>query len=59
MKNSKLSLNNNINCPDCDTPISVDKNEKIGSIIECSVCGAEIEILNLSPLKIALLEEEK
>lgn len=46
-------------CPECDSAISFPDEIITGKIIECSVCGAESEIINLKPLQLAPLEEEK
>jgi len=46
-------------CPDCTTPINVSLDTKVGEIIECQNCGAEMEIINLKPLEVELIEEEK
>lgn len=39
-------------CPECDAPIRLT-NPRNGSWIECSVCGAELEVLSVRPLKVA------
>ena len=46
-------------CPECDTPISVSNNLKIGDVIECPACGTESELVSLTPVKLSPLEEEK
>ena len=46
-------------CPECDTPLPIKETLKIGDVVECPACGTESEILSLSPLKLAPLEEEK
>jgi len=48
-----------IKCPDCQTPVSVLERIEVGEIIECQNCGAEMEIINLKPLEVELIEEEK
>jgi len=48
-----------VNCPDCTTPVNVSLDIKVGEIIECQNCGAEMEIINLKPLEVTLIEEEK
>jgi len=48
-----------VNCPDCKKPVLVPANVEIGEIIECQNCGAEMEVVNLKPLKVELIEEEK
>lgn len=46
-------------CPECDTPIKLPKEIILGKILECPACGTESEIVNLNPLKLSPLEEEK
>lgn len=49
---------NNIACPECDTILTIDE-EKLGKVVECPACGTESEIVNINPLKLSPLEEEK
>lgn len=46
-------------CKDCNEPIEIEKELEMGEIIECENCGAEMEVINLEPLEISLIEEEK
>jgi len=46
-------------CKDCDESIKVKDEIKVGEIVECQNCGAEMEIVNLEPLEVSLIEEEK
>lgn len=46
-------------CPECDTPLNLPVNLVVGKIIECPACATESEIIEVNPLKIAPLEEEK
>ena len=46
-------------CPDCQTVLVIPKEAPVGEIIECTNCGAEIELVSKNPLKIEILEEEK
>lgn len=46
-------------CPECDTPIIMPANFQIGKVVECPACGIQSEIININPLKLAPLEEEK
>jgi alpha-aminoadipate carrier protein LysW len=48
-----------IKCPDCGEEIKTEKEIKTGEIIECPNCGTELEVINLEPLEVAILEEEK
>lgn len=46
-------------CPECDTPLNIPEQLTVGKILECPACGTQSEIVSLSPLKLAPLEEEK
>ena len=46
-------------CPQCDTPINLSQNFKIGIVVECPACASESEIISLEPLILSPLEEEK
>jgi lysine biosynthesis protein LysW len=53
-----MSNSNIIQCPDCKTEINLEGAD-ISDIIDCDVCGAEMEIIQMGPAKIKLIEEEK
>jgi lysine biosynthesis protein LysW len=53
------SQKNNPICPECDSEIHINSELKLGQVIECSSCGTECEILDINPLKLVPLEEEK
>ena len=46
-------------CPQCDTPINIAQNFKIGLVVECPACAIESEIISVKPLILSPLEEEK
>jgi alpha-aminoadipate carrier protein LysW len=46
-------------CPECDSPMKIKEELTVGKIVECPACGTESEILSLTPIKLAPLEEEK
>lgn len=46
-------------CPECDTPLISTDVLTAGKILECPACGTQSEVVTLSPLKLAPLEEEK
>ncbi len=58
-------MSKNVKCPDpnCDSEnpgtIIIPDDGGVGDILECPVCGAEVEVISLNPPQIALLEEEK
>ncbi len=37
-------------CNDCEEPISLGPNPKVGQRIVCSHCDAELEVISVSPL---------
>lgn len=48
--------------PNCDpksSGIIIPDDAVVGDIVECSFCGAEMEIICLDPLQVILIEEEK
>ena len=46
-----------IECPECAGDVQLVEVE-LGEIIVCDDCGAELEVLALEPLEIALAPEE-
>lgn len=46
-------------CPECDTPLKISAEINIGKIVECPSCGIECEVISVTPLQLAPLEEEK
>jgi len=58
-------MNKSVQCPDpnCDPDnpgvIIIPDDAVVGDILECPVCGAEVEIISTDPPQVALLEEEK
>ena len=48
-----------IACPDCKEEVEIMENSEVGEIVECLNCGSEMEIINLDPLEVSLIEEEK
>jgi len=52
-------MSNSLKCPDCEIEIQISANVKVGQILDCENCGAEIEIRNLHPIEIELVEDEK
>lgn len=44
-----------MNCPECDATLTIDQNDVIeGEIIPCADCGAELEVISVEPLELAL-----
>ena len=48
-----------IPCPECDNIIKLAENIIIGSIVECPACAVESEIIEINPVVLSPLEEEK
>jgi len=48
-----------VKCPDCLTDVLIAQDAPVGEIVECTTCGAEIELLSKKPLKVEILEAEK
>lgn len=48
-----------IACPMCNSSLLIDNPITVGKIYECKKCATESEILELNPLTIAPIEEEK
>jgi hypothetical protein len=48
-----------IHCPDCRGRFEVESFDILeGEVLECVLCGAEIEIVQENPVKIQLLQED-
>ena len=46
-------------CPECDTPLDIDVDDiEEGETVTCDECGAELEIVSVEPLEIALVDAE-
>jgi lysine biosynthesis protein LysW len=39
-------------CPECATNIRFDKHPALHDLMTCPECGTELEVINLSPLKL-------
>lgn len=45
-------------CPECDNPLTIDTDEvEEGETVQCDECGADIEIVSVDPLEIAIVDE--
>ena len=48
------------NCPECEALLEVDKDEvEEGDVINCPECGLELEIVNMNPIEVEMVEEEE
>ena len=46
-------------CPECDNPLDIDVDEvDAGETLTCEECGAELEIVSVEPLEVALVDGE-
>ncbi len=41
-------------CPECDAQVTVPNNVRAGEIVACSECQAELEVVAVSPVELAL-----
>lgn len=48
-----------INCPECSSSISLPVDSEVGDIVVCENCGVELEVVNLNPPEVDVLEIEK
>jgi lysine biosynthesis protein LysW len=39
-------------CPDCEEPIRISVQPKVGQRLTCRSCGAELEVIETSPLEL-------
>lgn len=48
------------NCPECGTLIDLDADElEEGEIISCPECAVELEVVNIHPLVLDVIDEEE
>ena len=47
------------NCITCGAELNINKNTVLNEIIICNDCGAELEIISLTPIKIAEAPKEE
>ena len=47
-------------CPACDAVIDLEEDEvEEGQTVDCPECGAELEVVNINPVELDVLEEEE
>jgi alpha-aminoadipate/glutamate carrier protein LysW len=46
----------NATCPECEGPLALN-DPMAGEIVPCPQCGADLEVVSLSPLELALAPE--
>lgn len=45
-------------CPSCHSDVIIDDVAYEGDLVDCSNCGAELEIIALNPLQIGVIESD-
>lgn len=55
----KNQKNETTACPECETPIPIPEDKKIGTIVECPACAIDCEVVTINPTTLSPLEEEK
>jgi len=48
-----------VKCPDCQGEIKIEQSATKGDVLECPFCGTELEIIQLEPPQVRIIEEEK
>jgi alpha-aminoadipate carrier protein LysW len=44
-------------CPECHAGVTLDGQPRLSEIVECGGCQAELEVLSISPVLLALAPE--
>lgn len=53
MNNNQSAQAHSVKCPVCDNEFDFDTaSAQIGDIIECPVCGANLEVLSIEPFQV-------
>jgi alpha-aminoadipate carrier protein LysW len=50
---------NTVACPECGGDVSLNENVEKGEILQCPDCGAELEVVSIDPVELALAPEEE
>lgn len=53
---------NTLTCPDpiCEKgQIIIPEKVRVGDVLECPECAAEVEVIKVDPVEVKLIEEEK
>lgn len=48
---------NEVTCVECDAAVETGSDLIVGEILECPECGVELEVIQVSPLRIELAPE--
>jgi len=46
-------------CPECGAELSLDTKIEKGEIVQCSDCGADLEVTGVNPVQLELAPEEE
>jgi alpha-aminoadipate carrier protein LysW len=46
------------NCPECGTPVD-QLDPRLGEVLVCAGCGADLEVISLDPLTFEVYEQEE
>lgn len=44
-------------CPECDGKLTIKDDTKVGELLTCPECQAQLEVLSLSPTRLVLAPE--
>ncbi len=47
------------NCPECGAALELSAEVMAHEIIDCTACGAELEVISVEPLTVALAPDEE
>ncbi len=47
------------NCPECEAEVALESKVEKGEIVQCPECAAELEVVNTTPVQLALAPEEE
>lgn len=48
---------NEVTCVECGAPVEIGSDVIVGEILECPECGVELEVVQISPIRIELAPE--
>ena len=46
-------------CPECGTMVDAPEDVEIGEILECENCGAELDVVSVTPFELMVFEEDE
>jgi alpha-aminoadipate carrier protein LysW len=52
LKKEEIEMMQSAECPQCGSEVSVGSQPRIGKLVECKSCGAELEVVWLDPLEL-------